>query len=333
MPNILLTEKCVRNCPYCFAQQYMDDKEDKTAISIENLQIIIDFLKKSSIKNISLLGGEPLLHKKLNTILVDLLKQDFTINVFTSGITSQTELDSLVDTIYSLDKDLRKKLKFIVNVNEPRFSKPTENKKVSEFLSKLGYNCSLSFNIYRIDFDISFLEELIFKYGLFRTIRLGIANPIPGYKNECLPPEKFKEVGDILMEYFDKWYELDIIPFFDCGFPLCMFNDEQIGKLYRYTHNGLDFDCGPTIDIGPDLSCWCCFPLSNINRKSLFDFKDFNDLYSYFNQVQNKYRKEIRGIYKSCEDCKNYSNEICGGGCLAHILNNFVEEGFKRINI
>lgn len=333
MPNILLTERCVRSCPYCFAQQYMDHKEDKTAITIENFDIIIEFLKKSSIKNISLLGGEPLLHKEIDTIISKLLNQEFMVKVFTSGIMAQSRLNSLVDTIHKLELDLQKRIKFIVNVNEPSLSKPAENKKVEEFLSCLGEYCSLSFNIYRMDFDINFLVDFIFHYGLRRTVRLGIANPIPGYKNEYLKPEKFKDVGEKLMDHFHKWYELGIIPFFDCGFPLCMFNDEQIGKLYKYTHNGLDFDCGPTIDIGPDLSCWCCFPLSKIKRKSLLDFADYEELYSYFNQIQNNYRKESRGIYNRCKDCKNYDNEVCGGGCLAHILNDFLEEGFERINI
>lgn len=48
MANLLLTEACVRSCPYCFAKQYMDGAMDQTAISRENVIYVADFLQKSN---------------------------------------------------------------------------------------------------------------------------------------------------------------------------------------------------------------------------------------------------------------------------------------------
>ena len=45
MANLLLTEACVRRCPYCFAKQYMDGVEDHSAITKENFVYVIDFLE------------------------------------------------------------------------------------------------------------------------------------------------------------------------------------------------------------------------------------------------------------------------------------------------
>ena len=61
MANILLTEKCVRSCPYCFAKEYMKESE-QSMLSWEDLIYIIDLLQISDEKNVSFLGGEPTLH-------------------------------------------------------------------------------------------------------------------------------------------------------------------------------------------------------------------------------------------------------------------------------
>lgn len=330
MPNVLLTEKCIRKCPYCFAKQYMEGTEDKTAISNENFNYIVDFLEKSDIKRISLLGGEPLIHPRIVDIISDLITREFEITVFTSGIMPENNLQLLIERINNLQIKDKHKLKFIVNVNEPRLSNPKEVEKVKNFFTILGSYCGLSFNIYRQDFNPDFLLNYIIEYGLIRFIRFGIANPIPGGLNQFINPKDFKQIGTTLISFMQKMYELQIFPLLDCGFNLCMFSDEEIGKLYRFSRNAVDFDCSPSIDIGPDLSCWCCFPLSNINRKSLLDFKNFNELYAYFNKLQEKYRKEVKGIYQACDECRNFMDEICAGGCLAHSINKFENEGWIR---
>ena len=331
MANILLTEVCVRKCPYCFAKQYMDNKSDSTAITIENLLYIIDFLERSGIKNVSLLGGEPLLHTQIADIIDSLLSKGFVVSVFTSGIMPLGRFDAFVDSINAISKDKKKSLSFIVNVNEPRFSLKSELEKVHSFLSSLNELCSLSFNIYRLDYDLQFLIDYILRFGLRRRVRFGIANPIPGIKNECLHPADFKKASRKLVDMLGHMNGLDITPNLDCGFPLCMFSDDDIGKLFRYTKNSLSLNkCGPALDIGPDLTCWSCFPLSNVNKVSLKDFGTYDDLYKYFDKIHQEYRKEIRGIYIECDSCRNYKDGICSGGCLAHIVNRFHNEGHFR---
>lgn len=333
MPNILLTEKCVRRCPYCFAQQHMDNSIDETALTIENLNYIVNFLEKSNIKKISLLGGEPLLHPKIDEIIENLILKEFEVLVFTSGIMLEPELKKLYERIKNLPLKNTNSLKFIVNVNEPRFSNKQELKKVKRFFSELGQFSGLSFNIYRADFDPEFLLDYILEYGLIRYIRFGIANPIPGYKNQHINPKDFKKVGTKLTTFIEKMNGLHIYPGLDCGFSVCMFSDEELGKLLKFTRNGLAFDCSPSIDIGPDLSCWCCFPLSKVGKRQLTEFNNYNELYSYFSDIQDLYRKEIKGLYASCDNCRNFEDQICSGGCLAHILNRFMKENNFRETI
>lgn len=332
MANLLLTEACVRNCPYCFAKQYMDGVEDHSAITKENFVYAIDFLEKSGIKHISLLGGEPLIHPHVAELIEYLIiDRKFEVSIFTSGIIPQSKFEHFVDKMYTISQLGKGKLTFVVNVNEPRLSPQKELEKVHMFLSSLHDFCSLSFNIYRLDYNIDFLIEYILKYGLRRLVRFGIANPIPGADNQYIHPRDFKKTKKALMSGFKKMYDLYISFFFDCGFPMCMFTDEELGKLYKYTKNNVVFECGPTIDIGPDLMCWSCFPLSKIEKKSLKDFLNYDELYLYFGKLHRRVRKEINGLFPECDTCRNFEDGICSGGCLAHILNTFQKEGNIRI--
>jgi molybdenum cofactor biosynthesis enzyme MoaA len=56
MANILLTEKCVRACPYCFAKEYLKESKENL-LSWENLIYITDLFEISNEKHLSLLGG------------------------------------------------------------------------------------------------------------------------------------------------------------------------------------------------------------------------------------------------------------------------------------
>jgi len=44
MANVLLTEKCVRACPYCFAKEYLKESKENM-LSWENLIYIADLFE------------------------------------------------------------------------------------------------------------------------------------------------------------------------------------------------------------------------------------------------------------------------------------------------
>jgi radical SAM protein with 4Fe4S-binding SPASM domain len=211
---------------------------------------------------------------------------------------------------------------FVCNVNEPRFSSKSELSKVKRFLETFGPMCSLSFNIYRLDFTMDFLQQYILTYGLCRHIRLGLAHPIPGKKNLYINPDKFVDVKEKLVKFFDSVSNYNIEPGFDCGFPLCMFSDSDLGKMFKLSSGRLSFQCGPAIDIGVDLSVWSCFPLSSFNKKSLFDFSNYQELLMFYATEMHKVRDKRNGLYLQCDTCQYNKSGLCSGGCLAHVLNN-----------
>ena len=139
-----------------------------------------------------------------------------------------------------------------------------------------------------------------------------------------------KKMARNFISYLPIFDRLKIAPGFDCGMPMCIFNEKQLGILYKVCNRNLQFGCGPAVDIGPDMMVWSCFPLSDFNKKSLYDFNSIQDIVKFYQKLHNKIRIEIGGIFEECDDCQYRDKELCLGGCIAHIINGFKNEAAVR---
>ena len=323
MANILLTQKCVRSCPYCFAKEHMKGSVPDDIISWDNIISLVDLHLRSRNDRISLLGGEPALHPHFPEIIKYMITQGLHVNVFTSGIVDTKIVNRLQMTLGDADPEY---LSFVVNCNHPSITPPKQQKLLDQFLSTFSQFSSVGYNIYKNDFDLDFLFNIINKFGLKRHIRVGLAQPIPLQKNTCLTIDELPAFVDKFMSYADTMTDLNIKVGFDCGIPLCVFPDALLGKLFKITNNSLRFGCGPAIDIGPDMNVWSCFPLSNFHKKSIFEFKTLEEIHNYYHDLHEKVRGEVSGIYEECDDCKLKQDGLCSGGCLAHTISVFESE-------
>lgn len=323
MPNILLTQKCIRSCPYCFARKHMHDAPPEDILKWEDLIYIADFFQSGGDTNLSLLGGEPFLHPDIVDYILYIISRGMHVTVFTSGVVSEKVLAEAARKLGCVDPMM---LSFVVNLNNPKETSFSENDAVARFLSAFARFSTLSINVYKLKFDYSFAVDTINKHGLQRHIRLGLAHPIPGKKNMCIKPEQLRAMAEELMAYIPVFESFDIHVGFDCGMPMCIFTDEEIGRLYKHTFGNVNFRCGAAIDVGPDMSVWACFPLSGYNKKSLLEFQNHEELCRFFADFHNSVRVEVGGIFEKCDNCKYRQQGICSGGCLSHSLNKFINE-------
>jgi radical SAM protein with 4Fe4S-binding SPASM domain len=315
MPNILLTNYCNRSCPYCFAKEKVGKPGKyndcgKLNITLENVDYIIKFLKRSKHPFFSILGGEPTLHPQFTQIVDRALENDFIIRLFSNGLMSREKRKYL----------FRHNIDMILNINEPNETSVSHQKKLEDLYDNLGPNIHPGFNIYRENFDFSFIFELIERYHMPREIRLGISEPIVSQANKFIAPEQYRKIGKKLVILAEEASRRNIKLNFDCGFVLCMFSKADIGKLV-YSNVDLQFVCGPTIDIDPELNVWHCFPLSTIKNKKLKDFKDLKALVDYYEQIKIKYAQV--GMFTRCESCIFLKRQQCTGGCISHKLQRY----------
>jgi radical SAM protein with 4Fe4S-binding SPASM domain len=307
----------------------MGDSSAGEILSWDDLIYVADFFEGSGEKNLSLLGGEPTLHPHFVDFVSYLLERRFRINVFTNGILSPAKLAEASSHLLNAPVEA---LSFVCNMNHPSISKPEETARIEEFLSTFSRYTSPGYNIHKPHFDIGFLFDAIGRFGLKRHVRLGLAHPIPGEVNTCVMPNEMPAMIACLLGFLPTFHSLRVTPGFDCGFPLCLFTNEQIGMLYKANTQRLVFGCGPALDIGPDLSVWPCFPLSNFHKKSLFDFNTLRDMNAYYLDMHKKVRIEAGGIFEQCDVCRFRDGQLCSGGCLAHLVSKFRNEPSIRVD-
>ena len=317
MANLLLTEKCTRTCPYCFAKEYLRESKENI-LSWENLIYIADLFESSHEKQLSLLGGEPTLHPDFIDFVLYLHQRNFNVNVFTNGILSNKRWEEAKKYLLKIPVE---NLSFVCNYNHPDSSTEKESQQINRFLETFSKYISLSFNLYRQDFDFTFLVDAIHTYGLKRHIRLGLAQPIPGEKNECLSLNEIRGIGGKFRNQLALLEANRVSIGFDCGMPLCVFSEEDLGRLFKLNRGRMKFYCEAAIDIGPDMQVWACFPLSNYERKSLYDFDSVAEVKKHFAQQHNDLRKKRSGIFEECETCVHFTEKLCAAGCPAHHIN------------
>ncbi|MBK8805532.1 MAG: radical SAM protein [Bacteroidales bacterium] len=318
MANVLLTQKCVRNCPYCFAKEHMEGKQFDDNLKWDDLIYIADFFAVSKSDSIHLLGGEPTLHPDFCNICLYLLDRGFRITVFTSGIMSPNKLKELESKLLGFAHE---KLSFVCNVNDPLESPESEIIRQKDFFSIFAKNINPGFNIYKPNFSLNFIFEYFKQFPLLhKHIRIGLTHPIVGEKNVALSKADMPNMAKQFMSFVPYMLDNSITAGFDCGMPMCLFDDAELGKLYKMNKGRIKFSCGSAIDIGPDLSVWSCFPLANHEKKSLYDFNSLHDITQYFSSKHNPIRNQKYGIFQECASCNYRNKELCAGGCLAHLL-------------
>ena len=304
MSNLVLTSRCQRKCEYCFAKDFITSDSE---LSFDNFIRIVEFLNTGP-KNINLLGGEPTLHKDFNLMLRYLIEKDFRIQVFTNGMVSSEFLNSLISV---LNKFVLKEnqLYFAVNVREEKYRSKLETKLQERFFDYLGHLSYPSFVIQDINSDLLFLKDIVEKFKTDNTIKLSLAHPINGGVNKHLKPEEYKDVAINIIKLCEN--TPDIYKRFDCGFVLCMFSLQEIGRLRTDEKNDFMFSCDIPLDIYPDLSVSNCFSLSKIFKTNITNFKDVYELINYFYEGL----MTPTGVFKErCNECEFFRKE-CSGGC------------------
>lgn len=307
----------------------MSESADPLMLSWDNLIYIADFLKASGQRNVSLLGGEPTAHPDCVDFILYLLERGFDVTVFTNGILSLSRLEEFKQHLTNINKD---RLGFVCNLNDPVQTPALqkETQRIKNFLSMMGPWVTPGFNIYRLDFTLEFLFDCINRFGMKRHLRLGITHPVPGKKGGFILPEDMRKVVQRLYSYRNHFDAFRVSPGLDCGFPICQFSDEELGWLRRFRASS-HFSCGPAVDISPDMSVYYCFPLSNYQRRSLFEFDSLQQIDEHFTQLRDQIKAEISGIYKECDGCRYQDDGVCGGGGMCQVLNRFIGEAKIRI--
>lgn len=167
--------------------------------------------------------------------------------------------------------------------------------------SMLSSKIVFEYTIENSDFDINKYISILFKYTLNNHMVLSLV-PDKKYDYDLLSKSiektnKYRRKKTVALE-------------FGCGFPSCMFSNEQLGDLFRTPMMGIDFFCKPKVIIKPNLDIHYCEHPKSFKLK-LENIKSIKDLFEQMEIIREQ-REEY--LYEECDTCW-YNDKLCAGGC------------------
>ncbi|MBI3150872.1 MAG: radical SAM protein [Chloroflexi bacterium] len=319
MSNLVISRVCNMNCPYCFAAGFMQSgrqSDDQRFISRADFSARLDYLKRSGINSVRMIGGEPTLHPQIRELIEEGRRVGMHVMIFTHGLLKE----SLLAYLESLSE---KDCTLLVNINSSRggVSRSGETDKTRrKTLKRLGHLAAVSFNIHTPNFDLLPVMEAIIKADSQRIIRLGLAHPSLAGQNIYLHPKRYPHVAGRIAGFTKTAGEHGIRFEFDCGFVRCMFSGDELAAL-KQAGSDVNFQCSPILDVDLNGTACHCFPLADRFSVQMEAGSSASELRDKLIEQTRQYR--AAGVYPTCSSCGFKARRECTGGCLAATMRRF----------
>jgi radical SAM protein with 4Fe4S-binding SPASM domain len=311
MANLSITSRCNRHCNYCFAQGSMRDPVvGGTAMGLEVYERALDFLQRSGIDEVRLLGGEPTLHPFFAGLVDAALGRAMRVSVFTGGLIPRKALEHLA----RIDSA---RLTVLVNVLHPASARASELRRQTLVFEALAERVVVGVNIAGPGVDAAFLLDLVDRHALRRCIRIGLAHPAVDGGNRPLNLRHYAHVGRQAAFVAEMARQRGVAIEWDCGWVPCMF-PASAQVMLKDQFDQIGVRCNPILDILPDGRVIPCFPLGSVLDDRLSEGIDAATLRLRFARRMRPFAAV--GLFRRCADCRWRAAGHCTGGCRAAAL-------------
>ena len=313
MANVIFTNKCNIQCPFCFAtENNAKDCENTEQFTIADTWELTNFLTINT--PFKFCGGEPSINPEIDKAIDLILKSKRNVTLLTNGLWP----NSFQEYIMNIPPRDQYRITYLFNVLEPSFYTSAQIKKLHHTLNTINPAvASLGFTIYKKDFEYEYLFELSKAFNIKR-IRWSITAPnIQG--PDYLLENDFEFIASRFYEFYMKAIENGITVVGDCGYlPPCFFTSENFKKISLLSENSRNFvrfKCNNSpVDIDNKGIAWRCYGLYSVLKQPIKNFASEDELRAYFN-------RRIRLLdnifpYQRCKTCE-YWLKGCSGGCYA----------------
>lgn len=321
MPNIAILNSCNLRCPYCFADNMI--QEESKVMSLETYKKVLKLCANSPRERLGIIGGEPTLHPDFSNILIETSAYcSETGNhavLFTNGINLGNFLGELSRDFFSI----------LINLNSPKYTGEDNFKKIQDVLAythkKLNWaeKISIGVNIHHELDDYDFLYKTIEDFKI-RKVRVSYVAPT--YKDYNTNKLAYymtakRKFLTVCSEIYKRGAVVDL----DCNYvPFCYLTESE-SEMLRRTLNPtatLSNRCEPVVDITTDLKVVACF--GTYHPIDLNMFETITDARYYLQTTQN-YTLAKHNDDGKCSQCKRFESLNCQGGCLAFAVPKLAE--------
>lgn len=303
MINLFLTYKCNLDCSYCFTTGLAP--EFPKEISREKFVLFLDWLQEYKVPAIGILGGEPTMHSRFESMLAQLSEIGIAVVLFTNGIFPEKLIDPISKHMINV----------VVNYNEPSMYKQGQLDIVNRNLKALALGArrlTFSKNFCPGHTSIDYLIEACERYGVHH-VRYDISKPSDNKQNDYFSIDETKNIMNTVVHFAAQCYNRGIKTGMDCCIPLCQLRASQRRFMEKIStkFSGI---CHPSIDVHPDLSVSYCLPLKHVMIKDVTSMPGEDALLRHFAESV----KALRAIktFDRCGECADFGKK-CQGGCLA----------------
>lgn len=326
MAKITINNYCNLRCPYCFAKEIT--QQTANSMTMDEFTEILDFLLKDpDMHDITLVGGEPLLHPDFDRMIRKTAEQiaatnhtHTSISLLTNGIRLSEHLDAIP---YGTEP--------LINVNDPEEIGTEQYEMLRKSVltmvntrpdlarvTTLGYNISPGRKDSKAFWNIVDQSEC-------RAIRFSVVSPF----SECekyrkSKDEYFKMMKPFLLTFLQEAEKRNIKCQSDCGYiPICYFTPDEYDFLIRNTWNDGIMPwiskCGHIDAYYSGHTVMDCY---GFYSDILPDFRIYDspkEVFDYFKKQEEKVEEKIRENLSSpkCRKCKFGMRGQCWGGCLS----------------
>lgn len=318
MANFILTTKCNKGCPYCFARDTRN-KSPNEDMSLDLFKELVD--KHKDEDPIKLLGGEPTQYPFFREAVDYCYKKKKHVTLITNMLFDEDILEYLLKMVQVLD------ISFLINstdLTETRMKTFSRNyNKLYLELYKQDKEGSLSCGITidptkDIEYYLEYLDYLKKNLVAIEKLRLSIAHPGDDVKKNTFEFINNKKLGEYLVFITKKAVSIDIPIHLDCILFPCLFSNKEEWKYIRKFLDSIKTQCGrgpgPT-DLFPDGTASFCYPTKRIQVDAT-RFKSIDDV---AHSLAMKYQMNRLSLTmpKACQECM-FFNKSCDGPCLAY---------------
>ncbi len=315
MANLILTNVCNLNCPFCFATEHheTEDSVAATRLSLTEYQRLLKFIGEEAVR---FCGGEPTLHPEFPQMLdLALEKRGREVFIMSNGVWP----DRVRTHIARLGRGKRKRIGYLFNVLSEEHYRPQQRVQLQRTLETVSpTRVTLGVTLYRAPHHVDHLFELAQHYGVSR-IRYSVAAPnVTDPRSWNIDAERdFPLLASVVYGLVMRAQRLGLKVYSDCGYlPPCMFTEEQLDAMYPNADavRAEAFSCrGPT-DIGAGHQSWRCYGLYSTMRADVNDFPHVGALSAHF--ARRTAELDHVDLF-DCATCEIRERYACAGGCYA----------------
>ncbi len=310
MYNVILNSTCNLRCDYCFADDYMYQEQPAATgdMTEETFYQVVEFLVKSKVSHVSLLGGEPTLHPSFREFWKSAQKYNIHYSLKSNALWSDDLLKFFNDhqgPLYS----------FHLNINSPEKLSQLQWIRIRNNVIQLkSEHKSFQLNIDSPQFKYDWILDLAKETGvkhLLWSLAAPISSPKPA--NTYAAQKDFKqEYSGRLEKFLLDAHEAGIRTTGVHGPTPCLITRELLEKI-KTKGSSIEGNCDPVYDIFPDKKIHFCFPLKDKLSKPTID--QVNDLWEVGDYLvkDSMIARSLSFPWADCPTCPEALAGTCHG--------------------